>query len=78
MPEQLTTKAETFEVVSIDQMTRPDPRGGVKDTYLIRFITKGGITLTRELGAEEMTDKKFTEALTQEAQKFDKLKSLRG
>lgn len=78
MPGELPTKTEAFEVLAIDQMARPDPRGTIKDTYRVSILTKGGIRLTRELEAEEMEEKKFVEILTKEAHKYDKLKSLRG
>lgn len=76
MPEVTTTKTEAFEVLTIDQFARPDPKGGIKETYRVSFITKGGIRLIRELEAEEMEEKKFVEILTKEAQKFDRLKGL--
>ena len=76
MPEIPTTKTEAFEVITIDQFTRPDPKGGIKEAYRVAFLTKGGIRLVRELEAEQMEEKKFVEILTKEAQKFDKLKAL--
>lgn len=78
MAEQLTTKTEAFEVLTIDQMARPDPTGGIKDTYRVRFLTKGGITLTRELEVEQMKEPEFSQFLKSEAQKYDKLKATRG
>lgn len=76
MPDVPITKTEAFEVITIDQLSRPDPKGGVKDTYRVSFLTKGGTRLTRELEEEQMEESKFIKYLTSEAQKFDKLKAL--
>lgn len=65
-----------YQVLAIDEMTRPNPAGGVKHTYRYRILTGSGVRFSVELDDPDPTAEKVKPVLEAKAAEFDKMMNL--
>lgn len=65
-----------FKVLSIDELSRVSPAGGIEKYYRHRIQTKGGVVLTVDISLEDFTAEKAAPILEAKAVEADKILAL--
>lgn len=65
-----------YKVLKIDEVTRPDDVGGIRQAYRYTVKSKGGVRFTIELDDPDPTAEKVAPALAAKAAEFDKILKL--
>lgn len=65
-----------YEVLAIDEVTRPDDLRGIKQVYRYTVKSKGGVRFTIELDDPDPTAEKVGPVLAAKAAEFDKILKL--
>jgi hypothetical protein len=68
--------ADTYKVLSIDELTRLSDTGGIERYYRHRIKTKGGTVLTVDVSEKDFTEKAAAPILAKRAENADKILAL--